>query len=50
MTDFSPVEGAVIAFSVDAGVVECSSFGAADELRVNMETPEFGEASSNSIR
>ena len=50
MTDFSPLEGAVIAFSVAAGECGPSSFGAADVLRVNMETPEvIGEACSNSI-
>ena len=50
MTDFSPVEGVVIAFSVAAGECGPSSFGAVDELRVNMETPEVGKSSSNSIR
>jgi hypothetical protein len=42
MTDFSPVEGALITLLVLVGDVVRGSgiFGPADELRVNMETPE----------
>jgi hypothetical protein len=42
MTDFSPVEGALITLLVLVGVVVRGSgiFGPVDELRVNMEAPE----------
>ena len=46
MTDFSPVEGEVIALSVLVGeAVRGSGFGPTDELRVNMEPPGIGKAS-----
>jgi len=51
MTDFSPVEGEVIALSVLVGeAVRGSGFGPTDELRVNMEPPGIGKASGNRIR
>ena len=53
MTDFSPVDGALITLLVLPGDVVRGSgiLGPADGLRVNMEAPEvISEACTNSIR